>query len=241
MAKINLLDFSDSYKVDGRATKGDYWNVSSLSRGYTDNVLFESAVIDKIICWTDWKSCPEYELLHGFFKKGGKLEDTAKFYNEIEKLKGHNRGCDLVYAYAKNVIKGRLPSGVEGKYLKGMWNHYYSSRSLYKYAKYVIRGRLPVEYEAGCNDLDYLGFLESKGIDISEVLINSSELSYHYYRKFCYLPEVIHNFMLAMQLSGDYYANGYFKQRRKDDKLIKNRLKMVDPNKTVKEIMLDLK
>lgn len=243
MAKINLLDFSHGYKVDSRGNKGEYWNVSTIPGGWTVVSSFESAVIEKIMAWSDWKSCPEYELLGAFFKKGGKLEDTAKFYSNVDKIKAHNhyRGCDLVYAYAKNVLKGRLPSEVEGKFLKDLWGNHYGCRSIYKYSKYVIRNRLPVEYEKGCNDLDYLGFVESKGHDISEILINSSTLSFYYYRKFCYLPEVVHNFMIAMQLSGDYYANCYFRQRNKDDKLIKNRLRMMDGSKTIGEVIKGLK
>ena len=251
MAKTNLLDFSNTYQVDSRGTKGLYWSICNVSKaspnaaaaGFTDVGALEEAVIDRIIGWSDWKPCSEYELLSAFFKKGGKLTNTAYFYSNIEKIKLHNhyRGCDLVYAYAKNVIKGRLPSEAEGKFLKDLWSNHYAARSAYKYAKYVIRNRLPVEYEKDCKDLDYLGFLETKGHNIDEILINSSTLSFYYYRKYCYLPEVVHNFMIAMQLSGDYYANLYFKQRNKDDKLIKSRLKMIDGSKTVAEVIRGLK
>lgn len=251
MAKTNLLDFSNTYNVDSRGVKGSYWSICNVSKasksasdaGYTDCGKLEEAVLDRIIGWSDWKPCPEYELLSAFFKKGGKLTNTAYFYSNIEKIKltNHYRGCDLVYAYAKNVIKGRLPSEAEGKFLKDLWSNHYAARSAYKYAKYVIRNRLPVEYEKDCKDLDYLGFLETKGHNIDEILINSSTLSFYYYRKYCYLPEVVHNFMIAMQLSGDYYANLYFKQRNKDDKLIKSRLKMIDGSKTVAEVIRGLK
>lgn len=251
MAKMNLLDFSNTYNVDSRGVKGSYWLLSNVSKasknasdaGFTDVSKLEEAVIDRIMGWSDWKPCAEYELLGAFFKKGGKLTNTAYFYTNIDKIKHHNhyRGCDLVYAYAKNVIKGRLPSEAENNFLKDLWKNHYASRSAYKYAKYVIRNRLPVEYEKGCGDLDYLGFLETKGHNIDEILINSSTLSFYYYRKYCYLPEVVHNFMIAMQLSGDYYANLYFKQRLKDDKIIKSRLKMMDGSKTVAEVIRGLK
>ena len=246
----NLLSFSDTFKVDSHHMKGSYWQVSNLKvcpsssySGYADVGLFEQDLMDKIMGWSDWKPCAEYELLNAYFKKGGKLSNVAYFYSNISKIKEyrHGTGSDLVYAYAKNVIKGRLPSEAEGRFLKDLWKGRYSSRSAYKYAKYVIRNRLPVDYEKDCNDLDYLGFVESKGHDIAEILINSSTMSYYYYRKFCYLPEVVHNFLIAMQLSGDYYANLYFRQRRKDAKLIKNRLRMIDGSKKVEDVIKELK
>lgn len=250
----NLLDFAGSFTSKDRSfaavayshgMKGSYSAVSTLGRGLATYSLveFEGAVIDMICGWKDYKVCPEFLLLNNYFKKGGKLSDPSLLYNKVDQIKIHNhfRGCDLVYAYAKNVLKGRLPSGVEDKFLLDLWKNHYGARSAYKYAKYVVRGRLPTKHEKGCNDLDYLGFLESKGVEISEILINSSTLSFYYYRKFCYLPEVVHNFMIAMQLSGDYYANIYFKQRNKDDKLIRGRLKMLDPSKTVGEVISGLK
>lgn len=251
----NLLDFAGSFtsaswdywsncklpsvdKIDYRDSSSRKVAISSFSIGD-----FESAVIDNITGWRDYRTCPEFILLNNYFKKGGKLSDPSLLYNKIDQIKVHNhyRGCDLLYAYAKNVLKGRLPSGAEDKFLLDLWKNHYGSRTAYKYAKYVIRGRLPVQHEKGCNDLDYLSFLEGKGVDISEILINSSTLSFYYYRKFCYLPEVVHNFMIAMQLSGDYYANIYFKQRNKDDRLIRGRLKMIDPSKTVSDVLSGLK
>lgn len=257
MAKTNLLEFAQSFKVSRNCAatysgsrSDDYASSSQIfdfkllkSSDMEDVKKFEGLVIDKICGWSDWKSCPESELLAAFFKNRNKLVDTAPFYKNIEKIKLHNhyRGCDIVYSYAKNVLKGRLPSGVEGNFLKEMWKNHYGSRAIYKYAKYVIRNRLPVEYEKDCNALDYLNFIELKGYDISEVLINSTTLSFYYYRNYCYLPEVVHNYMLAMQLSGDHYANIYFKQRKKDDRLLKGRLKMFDPNKTVGEVLQGIK
>jgi hypothetical protein len=248
MAKINLLDFSKTFSLSCHGYRGDYWSNSTIGApafggAWTLSSDFEVAVINKIVSWSDWKACPENILLLAFFKKAGKLSDNGIFYSNINSIKRHShwRGCDVVYTFCRNVLKGRLPSGAEGNFLSDIWDNHYGSRFAYKYAKYVIRGRLPVEYEKGCHSLDYLSFLETKGIEISDILINSTNLSFSYYKYFYHLPEVVHNFMLAMQLSGDGYASAYFRQRTKDDVLIKNRLKMVDPNKTVKEVLMGLK
>lgn len=240
MAKKNLFEFAETFEAN--KTKVD---LSSFMGFSVDKRLseFEKHVINEVADHSGYRHGIHYQLLSAYFKKGGKLVENKYFLDNISNIKLylHGRGGDLVYAYSKNVIKGRLPSGIEPIFLRDMWKSHYGSRTIYKYAKYVIRDRLPVEYEKDCNDLDYLNFVSSKGHDIAEILINSTNLSFYYYRKYCYLPEVVHNFMIAMQLSGDYYANVYFRQRNRDDKLIRGRLKMVDPNKTVGDVVRDLK
>lgn len=236
MKPKSLIEFASSYKYDKSATAPP--NHNGLS-----NVDFEKEVIDSIMGFTGWQKNSAYCLLNDYFKNRGSLENLSYFLDNISKLKNyhHGRGAELIYNYCKNVGRCRLSSEYESKFLKDLWKSHYGGRVAYKYAKYVIRNRLPVEFEKDCNDLDYLNFIESKGHDLSEVLIHSSNLSFYYYRKFCYLPEVVHNFMIAMQLSGDPYATNYFKQRSKDDKIIKNRLRMIDSTKTVAEVMRDLK
>jgi hypothetical protein len=46
--------------------------------------------------------------------------------------------------------------------------------------------------------------------------------------------------MIAMMTTGDNYAASYFKMRKRDDKLIKNRLSVMDKNKTVGEVISSL-
>lgn len=237
MKPKSLVDFASSYSYSDKNS-----TVPILCKGLS-NVDFEKNVIDSIVNFSGWQKNSEYILLNEFFKSRGNLENLSYFLDNISKLKNyqHGRGSELIYNYCKNVNKSRLSSDYESVFLKGLWKSHYGGRVAYKYAKYVIRNRLPVEFEKDCNDLDYLNFIESKGHDIGEVLIHSSTLSFYYYRKFCYLPEVVHNFMIAMQLSGDRYASLYFKQRSKDDKIIKNRLRMIDSSKTIAEVIRDLK
>ena len=46
--------------------------------------------------------------------------------------------------------------------------------------------------------------------------------------------------MIAKSMIGDGMAKIYFKQRKRDDKLIKNRLKILDPTKTIGDLVRDL-
>jgi hypothetical protein len=237
MSKITLLEFSESFKV---LTLNDfYWNVVTPRLESNKNKEFEEKVIQTIINWKDWKVCPDFELLVEFLKKGGKLENVENFYNNIEpiKLAIRGNGCEIIYAYSKNVLKDRLPADIEKIFLRNLWKSYRGKRVAYKYAKYVVRNRLPVEFEKDCDHLGYIDFLKLKGHNISEVLVASSSLCYSFYRAYSYLPEAAHNYMLAMQLAGDRYSRDYFIHRKKDDKIIKNRLSMVDQSKTVKEII----
>lgn len=242
MKKKNLLSFSEDFLITEKLHRpGDYWRITKLSKP-EHNISFESSVIDSIINWKEYRVCPEYNLLMEFFKKNGKLEDVQAFYNKCDQLKtfANFKGSELYYVYAKNVLKGRLPKLVEEKYLKNLWKYYYASRAIYKYAKYVIRGRLPSEFENNCNYIEYIDFLNSKGFDIGEVLINNSSLSYIFYKQYHYLPENVHHYMTIMQIAGDADARLYFNQRKKDDKIIKNRLKHVEQDKTVKDILENL-
>lgn len=248
--KINLIQFSQDFQNE---YKEKFWKLVGngvAARGrkvqFADNLSnsdFELAIMDNIIHWANYDRCHEYPLLNSFFKNGGKLENTQYFLDNIEKFKSQprTRGCDLVYSYVKNVLKKRLPPELESKFLTGLWGSYHGSRVIYKYAKYVVRNRLPVEYEVGCQDLDYLNFVRTKGHDIAEILITNSTLCYCYYKKFYCLPDMAHNYMMAMQMSDDYMASLYFKHRAKDDKIIKSRLSMLDKTKTIEEILRDFK
>lgn len=212
---------------------------------------YEKGILDKLINqnpnqYYNSKNT-EYDLLNDHFKKGGSLINEEHFYNNLEKIVSwkYHRGVELIYNYCRNVIKGRLPIEVERRFFKvggerGLWGNHYTSRTAYKYAKYVVRGRLPEEYEKNCSNANYLNFLASKGVDIDLLLINNSSLAWHFYKYNFYVSENVHNAMLARSLTGDWAAKTYFKQRKRDDKLIKNRLKVLDQNKTVGELVRSL-
>ena len=253
--KINLMDFAKSCIVSvptiGVAHhlavgKGDTqymaWRYGQ-GDSFADNEEFEKFVVGKVCGWKEYYNCPEFQLLETFFKAGHSFEKLASFYDHLDGIKkhSHGRGAQLIYTYCRNVLKGRLSAELEKKYLRDLWGSYRGDSAIYKYAKYVIRGRLDSEFEIGCNNLNYINFLSSKGIDIEGVLMGNVNLSYNFYRVNWYLPEPVHNFMIASHLGGERVATIYFKQRKKDDRMIRNRLRVMDQSKTVAEIVDSLK
>lgn len=255
MAKRNktlLLDFAQDYKISFTSSGHKTSEISYIGyrngKGWgecdsSSNEEFEKFVINEICVWKDYIQCPEFQLLEGFFKAGNNFEKVSSLYDRLDVLKihAHGKGAQLIYTYCRNVLKGRLPEHLEKIYLRGLWGSYRGDSAAYKYAKYVVRGRLDSESEVGCNNLNYINFLLSKNIEIDEVLMGNTNLSFYFYRVNWYLPDNVHNFMIASHLAGDRIANSYFKQRKKDDRMILNRLKVMDQTKTIKEIVENLK
>lgn len=251
-SKVSLIDFAGKAEIeiyDGgrqKATYFDYKRSNGWGVGLVEpktNIELETYVIDQIANWTDYRNSAEFSLLESFVKLGHGFEGVDYFYSKIESIKNyhHGDGAQLIYNYCRRVLKGRLPSGVEDLYLSGLWNKYRGSSAVYKYAKYVIRGRLSKAAEVGCNSLDYVSFLSSKGVDFEDILMGNTLLSFHFYRSNYWLPENVHNFMMASYLSGNNYARTYFKQRKKDDVLLLGRLKSVEGTKTIKEFIESLR
>jgi len=245
-SKVTLTEYAKSAKVSVRDTSYSnkeviYTTIRNIAGKSNEEV--EKFVIDNIINHSDHNLCPEYQLLEDFFKEGNNLEKVGYFYDNLESVKRHqyHRGSQIIYAYCKNVLKGRLREDLEKKFLAGLWGTYRGDSAAYKYAKYVIRGRLDTESEKGCNNLNYINFLVSKGINIEGALMGNVNLSYNFYKINWFLPDSVHNFMIASHLGGDRTATIYFKQRKKDDRMIRNRLLTMDRNKTVGEIVEDLK
>jgi|694.fasta_scaffold19238_20 hypothetical protein len=209
---------------------------------YLDN---ERQILDKILTTVGAYSgsIDEYKILNEHFKRGGGIQDTTYFYDNIQRICNfrYGRGCELIYTYCRNVLKGRLPKPVEKKFFdftdKGLWGNHNSSKVAYKYAKYVVRGRLEPELERGCSNYHYAEFLHSKKINIDDLLINNSGLAWYFYKYKSIISEDVHNAMIAKNMIGDHYSKVYFKQRKIDDKLIKNRLLSLDPNLTVYEVL----
>lgn len=236
--KTTLVEFATGYQYK----ENGYGDLRSYIPAYINNKDFEHFVINSIISHTSYKPCVEYNILLDYFKKGYDLEDSGNFYNNAVPLRNfmHMSGAELFYVYSKNVRKCRLPENIEKLAFTDLWNSYRGRRSVYKYAKYVLRDRLSSDLEKGCNDLNYLEFLITKGYEVSDVLMGNTALSAGFYKYKFYLPEVVHNYMIAMQLTGDGHAKWYFKMRKRDDKLIKNRLSVMDQSKTVSDVIRSL-
>jgi len=212
------------------------------SEMYEDKILYRVGNYST----SEYKPLDEYKILMEHFKKGGSIRNVSYFYENIFKFANyrHGDGYRLVYTFCRNSLKGRLPLEVESKLFSGdgqsIWEKYRGAAFAYKYAKYVIRGRLPVAYEAKCGNYDYLMFLYKLKEDFSSMMILNSGLAYNFYKYNSWLPDEVHNAMIARSMMKDYHARSYFKMRKKDDKLIKNRLKVFDSSKTIAEIMASL-
>lgn len=236
--KTTLLEFATRYQYKSNG----YGDLISYVPSTTNNKDFEHFVINSIVSHTSYSHNVEYKILLDYFKKGNDLEDINNFYNNAISLRNfqHMSGSELFYVYGKNVRKCRLPENIEKLVFVGLWNSYRGRRSVYKYAKYVLRDRLSPDLEKGCNDLNYLDFLITKGYEVNDILMGNCTLSASFYKYKFYLPEVVHNYMIAMQLTGDASAKWYFKMRKRDDKLIKNRLSVMDQSKTVSDVIRSL-
>jgi hypothetical protein len=220
--------------------------------GYNNSIEdYEKGILDKLISNNTANyyknNLDDYKLLNDHIKKGGSLVNEQYFFDNIEKIGAYRyfKGIELIYNYCRNVLKDRLPAEVERRFFKiggerGIWGNYSTSKVAYKYAKYVFRGRLPEEYEKHCANANYIAFLESKKVDIDSLLMNNSSLAWHFYKYNFYVSEDVHNAMIAKSMIGDSMAKVYFKQRKRDDKLIKNRLKIMDPTKTIGDLVRDL-
>lgn len=208
---------------------------------YLDN---ERHVLDAIINFpaNKWENIPEYRVLTDHFKGGGAISDINYFYSNINKIANYRRGngFNLVYIFCRNSLRKRLPIEVENKLFEDVWKNYHTAKFGYKYAKYVARGRLSPEAEKNCNNIRYVLFLKNKKLEFESVLMNNPCLCFQFYRCCFYLSDNVHNCMIAYELMGNYHAKRYFIQRKKDDQILKNRLSVIDPNKSVADFLRSL-
>lgn len=194
---------------------------------------FEEKLLD--LCIINSSSSRAYtRLLCRFFKNGGRLRHVD-FENYIPNLVLNTWQNDVLYYYCKNVKKGRLSPELEAVIFSSAYNRNIDNYG-YKMARYVVRGRY-LEYEKVCKNFRYVEFLKSKGLEVEDILMNSPSLAFYFYKYYHYLPDNVHNFMVAMSLTTNLSAKRYFKIRSYDDQVIKNRLKLLDQTKTVAEVI----
>lgn len=208
---------------------------------YLDN---ERELLDAIINYNQnrWDEHPSYVTLKNHIKNKGGIKDVDYFFANIEKIAGYRGGIglNLIYYYCRNVSRKRFSLDVEKRLFSLFWKNHRTSVLGYKYARYVVRGKLPEDCEVGCKSLRYVAFLRKKGLEYENVLMGSTYLSYYFYKYYYFLPDNAHNFMLGNELMGDAYAKGYFKNRKRDDNILRNRLSVVDENKSIKEFLSSL-
>lgn len=207
----------------------------------TDDAIldFESALMENV-CINAPSSYHYCNLLNAFFKNSNKF----RFINFEDYIYRYiNTICsdgDTLYLYCKNVKKGRFSPEIEEIIFSCASKDRRIGRKIDEFgrrvSRYIIRGRYP-EYEKVCTDFRYIIFLKKKGVEVDSVLMNSSALAFIYYKNYHYLPDDVHNYMVAMSLTTDKYTRKYFDVRSKDDRVIKNRLKTLDQTKTVSEVI----
>lgn len=180
-----------------------------------------------------------FDVLKKHIDSGGSIKDSDLFYNNIVVIAkaNYSHGYDMIYKYCKNGLKSRFPFEAEKNLISASWKDYRGMRFVYKYAKYVVRNKLEKELEVGCSCFNYVQWLYEKNYEYSDILLNSSRLAFHFYSYNYFLPEQVHYSLLAKQLTGDYGARNYFKKLKKDNKIIKNRLKIVDGNTKIKDFL----
>jgi len=232
-------DFSSSFTDLCRFLKNPV--VDGLLLEGTEEELTEKFVFYKILQQENaWRPCVEYRILNEFFTNGNGLIDEDYLlsnHSMIHRLY-HYKASELYYIYAKNVLRGRYSVDLELEIFKNYWKNHRTCSSIYKYAKYVVRGRLPVELEEGCREIKYVDFLIKKGLCVDDILVGNDFLCYYFYKYKMNLPEVAHNYMIGMKLCGNSaYAHNYFKIRKKDDKVLKSRLGVLDKTKTIQEVL----
>jgi len=199
---------------------------------------FESEFMESV-CFNAGSSWAYIKLLREFFKNGNKFR-FVNFEDYVSRYISNTwSDGDTLYWYCKNVKKGRFSPEKEEIIFSSNKDRR-AGRKIDEFgrrvARYIIRGRYP-EYEKACTDFRYIIFLKKKGIEVDVVLMNSSALAFYYYKNYHHLPDTVHNYMVAMSLTTDYYARKYFDVRSKHDMIIKNRLKTLDQTKTVSEVI----
>jgi len=145
-----------------------------------------------------------------------------------------NQKCGICYAYARK--QGRLKLNQEKIFLKEASNGWRSASNVYKYARYVMRGRLHADVEAVIDFgkcYKYPEWLNKMDLPYEDVLMKNTTAAYHFYCSNFYLPDNIHNMMIASKLGGDNYAAAYFKEKEKVETYLLTALNNVDKTMTV--------
>lgn len=204
---------------------------------YLDN---EKEVIDSVVQLKNYfGSNSPFGVLNKHISSGGSIKDSDLFYNNIVVIAkaSYSHGYDIIYNYCKKGLRSRFPFEVEKNLISASWEDYRGMRFIYKYAKYVVRNKLEKELEVGCSCFNYVQWLYEKNYEYSDILLNNSRLAFHFYSYNYFLPEQVHYSLLAKQLTGDYGAKNYFKKLKKDNKIIKNRLKILDGDTKIKDFL----
>ena len=142
--------------------------------------------------------------------------------------------CNICYAYARK--QGRLKLNQEIKFLGSASNNWRSASNVYKYARYVVRGRLHTDVEAVVDFsrcYKYPEWLNKQHLPYEDILIKNTTAAFHFYCSNFYLPDNVHNMMIASKLGGDKCAAAYFKEKEKVETYLLTALSNVEKTMTV--------
>lgn len=142
--------------------------------------------------------------------------------------------CNICYAYARK--QGRLKLNQEKIYLESSTAGWRSANHVYKYARYVVRGRLHSDVEAVVDFsrcYKYPEWLNKMDLAYEDILMKNTTAAYQFYCSNYYLPDNVHNMMIASKLGGDNHAAAYFKEKEKVETYLLTALNNVDKTMTV--------
>ena len=142
--------------------------------------------------------------------------------------------CSVCYAYARK--QGRLKLNQEVRFLGAASGGWRSASNVYKYARYVVRGRLHDDIEAVVDFTrcyKYPEWLNKQELPYEDILMKNTTAAFQFYCSNFYLPENVHNMMIASKLGGDVHAAAYFKEKEKVETYLLTALSNVEKTMTV--------
>ncbi len=142
--------------------------------------------------------------------------------------------CNICYAYARK--QGRLKLNQEIKFLGAASGGWRSASNVYKYARYVVRGRLHEDVEAVVDFsrcYKYPEWLNKQELPYEDILMKNTTAAFQFYCSNFYLPDNVHNMMIASKLGGDNHAAAYFKEKEKVETYLLTALNNVEKTMTV--------
>jgi hypothetical protein len=184
-------------------------------------------------------------------KKGGSFHcgwnnmfDLIFNYSSLGRYYDSKKAMDIIYNYSRNTLKDRLPrsesNNQEAKFLLACSKNWRLATIVAKYARYVVRGKLDEEIE---NEIEiqqcgkYVFWLKNQGLEYESLLMKSTFVAYQFYCVNFWIPDNVHNYMIASKLGGDTYARSYFKERTKCETLLKSMLANVDQTQTIADLV----
>lgn len=204
------------------------------------SISLGSAALDRA-----WNEINDHVKKGGSFHRGwNDMFNLLMRYAEAGRYYDSKKAVDIIYNYSRNTLKDRLPrsesNNQEAKFLLACSKNWRLATIVAKYARYVVRGKLDEEIE---NEIEiqqcgkYVFWLKNQGLEYESLLMKSTFVAYQFYCVNFWIPDNVHNYMIASKLGGDGYAQQYFKERTKCETLLKSMLANIDQTQTVADFV----